>query len=114
MQRKDRDKEFGRRFQAIIIAWLVLFASMAVWPFTTGTDPSRRWLIAFGCLAVGSGIQLIRYRKEAAELQWQQHRAFFRRFAGPKTFLYQPIFTAVLGGFWVILGIMFVITGFIG
>lgn len=114
MQRKDGEKELGRRFQIIVIAWLVLFGSMVGVSIFTHTDPSRRWLIPFGCLAIASGVQLIRYRKEAAELQWQQHHAFFGRFAGPKTFLYQPAFTAVFGGFWLALGIVFVLTGIIG
>jgi hypothetical protein len=70
-------------------------------------------LIAFGCLAVGLEISWIPYRKEAAELQREQHRAFFRRFASPKE-LYQPIFVATFGGFWVALGIVFVVTRIIG
>lgn len=114
MQQKDREKELGRRFQAIIMVWLALFTSMAAWSFATGTGPSRRWLIPFGCLAVALGAQLIRCRKEAAELQWKQHHAFFGRFAGSEIFLYQPIFVAVLGGLWIILGIVFVITGVAG
>lgn len=113
MQRNNQAKVFRRRYKALNVLGLLLFVGMIIQSIVTGTVPSLRWQLPFGCLFMAIGIHLIMYKNEASELLQEQYDSFWKGFPRA-SFYYDPILIAGIGVVCCLISAVFLIKGILG
>ncbi len=83
------------------------------WSIITGTNPSPRWQLPFGCLIIALGIHVILYRNEASEMFQDQYDSFWKGVPGT-SFYYDPGLVAGMGVVCCFIGGVGVVKGILG
>jgi hypothetical protein len=90
-----------------------MFIGMIFQSALTGTDPSPRWQLPFGCLIIGLGVHLLMYKDEASELFQEQRDSFWG--TNPVfTYLDDPLFVIVMGVLCFLIGGVGLVKGILG
>ena len=90
----------------IAVTWLSVFVCMGLLSYLSGYNPSSRWLVPFGVLAVATGLHLIYFRRENSEY-FSRQRARWRL----ETVSQSPSLMIFYGLTFILIGLVFIYGG---